>query len=233
MSLWDRIQKFLSEAQERTLGALMAVLEERRRKRDAAVFSIALIALSAKMAKADGVVTDDEIAAFRNFFNYPPEQEDKVSMIFRLAMEDVAGFELYAKQVGKLFKEEPGILEDVLDCLFHIALADGELHPNELSLLRVAADAFHLNQRQWRRVMAAHAGHDSNDPYMILGISAEASDGELKKRYLQLAKDHHPDALMARGVPAQLVKIAEGRMAAINNAYEAALAERATETNSL
>jgi DnaJ like chaperone protein len=226
MTLWERIQALLSAAHDSTLGALMEVLSERRRRRDEAAFSIALIALSAKLAKADGVVTDEEIEAFRKFFTYPPEQEGKVSMIYRLAMEDIAGFDMYARQVGKLFREEPGILEDVLDCLFHIALADGELHPDEMTLLRVAADAFNLGPRQWRRVLAGHMGTGSDDPYAILGLDPDCSDQDLKRGYLKLAKDHHPDALMARGVPAELVKISQGRMAVINTAYEKALSER-------
>lgn len=227
MSLWDRILALLSEANERTLGAVMDAMEARRKRRDAAIFSIALIALSAKMAKADGVVTDDEVAAFRSFFVYPAEEESKVRTVFKLAMEDVAGFDSYAKQVGRLFRDECTILEDVLDCLFFIALADGALHPNELDLLRVASHAFDMKKSAWRRIKAAHLGADKEDPYVILGVEHGVSDGELKKVYRDLVKEHHPDALIARGVPEDLVKIAEHRMAVINDAYERAIAERA------
>ncbi|MEM6650283.1 MAG: TerB family tellurite resistance protein [Pseudomonadota bacterium] len=227
MSLWERILALLSEAQDRTLGAVMEAMEARRKRRDAAVFSIALIALSAKMAKADGVVTDDEIAAFRSFFSYPDEEEAKVRTVFNLAMEDVAGFDAYARQVGRLFRDEPSILEDVLDCLFFIALADGILHEKETDLLRVAGDAFHIDKLKWRRIKAAHFGPDKEDPYVILGVDPEAPDDVVKKIYRDLVKDNHPDALIARGVPAELVRISENRMAVINTAYEKVLEERA------
>ncbi|NHK29370.1 molecular chaperone DjiA [Parvularcula flava] len=226
MTLWQRIQQFLEEARERTLGAVMDAIRARKARRDAAVFSIALIALSAKMAKADGFVTDEEVVAFGDFFAFPPEEASKVRMVYNLAQEDVAGFDLYARQVGELFGDEPTILEDVLDCLFHIALADGVMHPREMELLREAAEAFSISPAQWRRISAAHLGADKDDPYAVLGLSHDVSDAELKKAYYKLVKDTHPDTLIARGVPAELVKISEGRMAAINTAYEKAVAER-------
>jgi len=227
MTLWERIVALINDARERTLGAVMEALEERKKARDAAVFSIALIALSAKMAKADGVVTDDEVNAFRSFFTYPPEEESKVRTVFNLAMEDVAGFDSYAKQVGRLFAGECTVLEDVLDCLFYIALADGVMHPNEMDLLRVAADKFGLGRNTWRRLKAAHMGADKEDPYVILGVEPGAAFGEVRREYLRLVKANHPDALIARGVPADLVKISEHRMATINDAFERVQQEHA------
>lgn len=228
MSFWDRFKTLVDEARARTLGALIETLAERRREKDAAVFSIALIALSAKMAKADGIVTDDEIEAFRTFFTYPPSEEDKVRTVFSLAMEDVAGFPSYARQVGRLYRGDEAVLEDVLDCLFFIALADGIAHPRELDLLRAAADAFGVTKSSWRRVQAAHLGLDHEDPYVILGIDPEATPEEARAEYLKLVKANHPDALVARGVPPDLAKIAEHRMATINTAYEKLMAERAS-----
>ncbi len=229
MTLWERIQVFLEAAGERTLGALMEAMRERRERRDAAIFSIALIALSAKMAKADGIVTDDEVEAFSDFFTYPPEEASKVQMIYSLAQEDVAGFDMYARQVGDLFRDEPVVLEDVLDCMFYVALADGVLHPNEMDLLRQAAAAFHLSKAVWRRVKASHIGADKEDPYAVLGLPDDVSEEELKNAFRGLVKENHPDTLIARGVPENLVKISERRMAAINAAYEMVKAERATD----
>jgi DnaJ like chaperone protein len=226
MTLWERIAAILDAARERSLGAVMDAMSERRRRRDAAVFSIALIALSAKMAKADGIATDDEFAAFRSFFHVPPEEETRMRMVYDLAKSDVSGFESYARQVAGLFREEKAVLEDVLDCLFYIAMADGVLHPGELSLLEKAKDAFGLSEACFRRLRAAHGGSAGDDPYLILGIPHEVPDAELKSGYRRLVKEHHPDALIARGVPSDLVTIAEHRMAAINTAYEQIRAER-------
>jgi DnaJ like chaperone protein len=226
MTLWERIGAILASAREQTLGAVMDAMEQRRRRRDAAVFSIALIALSAKMAKADGIATDDEFAAFRSFFAVPPEEETKVAVVYNLATSDVAGFESYAKKVAKLYGHEPTVLEDVLDCLFYVAMADGILHPGEERLLEAARVAFGLSEAAFRRVRCSHTGLEEDDPYLILGVPFEIETGELRSAYRQLAKEHHPDAMLARGVPSELVSIAEHRMAAINNAYEKIMAER-------
>ena len=226
MTLWERILALVEEARDRTLGSVMDAMASRRQRRDAAIFSIALIALSAKMAKADGIVTDDEVAAFRSFFTYPPAEESKVKTVFTLAMEDVGGFDSYARQVARLYRDEPAILEDVLDCLFFIALADGVAHPNEMELLRVAADAFGISAAIWRRIQAGHLGTDHEDPYVIMGIDHEADDATIRKTYLALVKENHPDALISRGVPSDLARIAEHRMATINTAYEKITVER-------
>lgn len=227
MTLWDRIQAIIAGARENTLGAVMEAVEQRRRKRDAAVFSIALIALSAKMAKADGIVTDDEVAAFATFFSYPAQEAPKVQMLWDLAQQDTAGFDAYARQVGRLFGSEQSVLEDVLDCLYFVALADGVAHPEEERLLAQARDAFGLNTAAWRRVRASHVGLDKNDPFAILGVEPGADANIIKSAYRQLARDNHPDALIARGVPEDLLSISEHRMAAINDAYERAMKEAA------
>ncbi|GJL95051.1 MAG: molecular chaperone DjlA [Hyphococcus sp.] len=225
MSLWDRIETAIANTRRRTFGALLDRLAAQKQRRNEAAFSIALIALSAKMAKADGVVTDDEIDAFRDFFQFPPEEASKVRMVYQLAQQDVAGFEEYISKVAKIFAEAPEVLEDVLDCLFHIAVADGVAHPRELELLDRAAVAFGVKGASYSRLKASHLGLGEDDPYLILGVDHGISAEEVKAVYRGLVRDHHPDALMARGVPPDLVKIGEGRMAAINTAYERILTE--------
>ncbi len=225
MSWWRKLQEVIDEARKRTLGAVLDALAAQKARGDEAAFSIALIALSAKMAKADGVVTDDEIAAFRSFFSYPDSEADKVRMIYSLAQQDVAGFESYITKVAKLYEDAPRVLEDVLDCLLYVASADGVEHPRERELLESAGAAFGVSPAAYRRLRAVHLGLDSDDPYIILGVEPGLTMEALKAVYHALVRAHHPDALMARGVPASLVKIGEARMAAINAAYERALAE--------
>lgn len=219
MKLWEQVHSIVEGTRARTLGAVLDALAERKAKRDEAAFSIALIALSAKMAKADGVVTDDEIAAFRAFFAYPDSEADKVRMIFGLAQQDVAGFDAYLRRVARLYDGDCQVLEDVLDCLFHIAGADGVEHPRERQLLEQAAEIFALPPAAFRRLRAVHLGLDADDPFAVLGVAPDAGKDAVKAAYKALARQHHPDALAARGVPASLVRIAEERMAAINAAY--------------
>lgn len=225
MSLWDRIEAGIAATRRRTLGALLERLAEQKQKRNEAAFSIALIALSAKMAKADGVVTDDEISAFRTFFKFSEEDAEKVRMVYQLAQQDVAGFDEYLTRIAKIFEGAPAVLEDVLDCLFHVAVADGVAHPRELELLERTAEIFEISPAAFHRLKAAHFGLGDDDPYLILGVQSGDTAETIKAAYRALARDHHPDALVARGVPEDLVKIAEGRMAAINAAYERILTD--------
>ncbi len=225
MSFWDRIEAGIAEASRRTIGALLEALAAQKQRRNEAAFSIALIALSAKMAKADGIVTDDEIEAFRSYFHFPASEADKVRMVYQLAQQDIAGYGEYLKQVARIFEDAPVVLEDVLDCLFHVALADGIAHPREMELLDQAAAAFSLSKPAYHRLKAAHLGLAADDPYLILGIEPGAEMDAIKTAYRSLSREHHPDALMARGVPPDLVRISEGRMATINAAYEQILTQ--------
>lgn len=227
MGIWDRIGEAIEEAHKRTLGAALDAFVDMKARRDESAFSIALIALSAKIARADGFVTENEVAAFRKFFAYPASEDAKVRMIFDLAKQDVSGFEHYVAQVARIFNNDPIVLEDVIDCLLYVALADGQAHPREMAMLEQAAGAFGLNPGAWRRLKAAHLGADQDDPYLILGLDHDADIAAVRAKYRDLMRENHPDALIARGVPASLVKIAENRTAAINAAYERIIAERA------
>lgn len=183
-------------------------------------FTIAIIALSAKMAKADGTVTRDEVEAFRRIFRVPAQEEANVRRIFNFARQDTAGYETYARQIASLFRGRPSILEDVLDGLFEIAKADGVLHPSELRFLARVADIFGFSPDAFARIRAAHFGPDAADPYDVLGVAPDASDEELKRTYRLLVRENHPDSLIARGVPEEFVALANEKLAAINGAYE-------------
>jgi DnaJ like chaperone protein len=192
------------------------------------VFTIAIIALSGKMARADGVVTDEEFAIFKRAFAMPPQEEANVRRIFNLARQDVAGFEAYAAQIAKIFAGNPALLEDVLDGLFEIAKADGVLHPCEARFLERVAEIFGFAPNEYRRIRASHFAPELTDPYVILGVDYSASDDEIRRTYLRLVRENHPDSLLARGVPLEFEKLANDKLAAINNAYEKIKAERGT-----
>jgi DnaJ like chaperone protein len=181
-------------------------------------FTIAMIALGAKMAKADGVVTDDEVTAFFEVFHVPEKDVATVKRIYNQAKEDIAGYETYAAQVAKLFGAKSHVLESVLDGLFHIAKADGVIHPGELEYLESIAAVFGFKDAEWMRIRARHVTV-KDDPFEILGLAADAKPGEIKKRYKDLAKQLHPDKQIAAGVPEEMVRLATERLARINAAY--------------
>ena len=189
-------------------------------------FTIAIIALGAKMAKADGVVTDDEVETFFRVFRVPPGEKANVQRVFDLARQDTAGYEAYAGQIARMFRGNPAMLEDVIDVLFEIAKADGILHPGELAFLETVADIFGFTPTEFRRIRASHFGPDAADPYFILGVDHQASDEEVRRTYLLLVRENHPDKLVARGVPEEFVRMANDKLASINGAYEKIRHER-------
>jgi DnaJ like chaperone protein len=190
------------------------------------VFTIALIALSAKMAKADGIVSDAEIEAFKRIVRVPRDEEGNVRRIFNLAHQNIAGYDAYAGQIARLYAGNPAMLEDILDGLFEIAKADGAIHPAEHAFLENVASIFGFAPNEFRRIRASHVPPDLADPYVILGVSYDASEDEIKRSYRRLVRENHPDSLMARGVPEEFIKLATDKIAAINNAYDAICKER-------
>jgi len=183
-------------------------------------FTIGVVALGAKMAKADGVVTRDEVDAFKRVFRIPPEEEASVARIFNMARRDSAGFEVYARQIADLFQDGHPVLEELLSCLMHIAQADGTIHEAELAYLRQVADIFGLSETDFERLRASELGPDEGDPYTILGVEPGADDETVRAAYRRLVRENHPDRLIAQGLPQEFVDVANEKLATINAAYD-------------
>jgi DnaJ like chaperone protein len=192
-------------------------------------FTIAMIALSAKMAKADGVVTRDEIEAFDRLFRVPPGERANVHRVFNLARRDTAGYEAYATQIAHIYAGNPAVLEDIMDGLFEIAKADGVLHPGEAAFLERVGEIFGFAPNEYRRIRATHF-RDAADPYVILGVGFDASEEEVRRTYRMLVRENHPDSLIARGVPEEFIKLATDKLATINNAFDTIEKERGWRT---
>ena len=219
MSIWTRIAQALSAlASGEGLSALFDRLRPPPEKTVA--FTIAVIALGAKMAKADGEVTRNEVAAFRQVFAIPPGEEANAARVFNLARQDVAGFEAYARKIKAMFRDDSGVLVDLMEGLFHISVADGRWHPQEEAFLKEVAEIFGVGDRCFRSLQARFVPGAEPDPYDVLGIAPEASMTEARAAWKQAVRDSHPDRMQARGVPAEAVKLAEQRLVAINTAWE-------------
>ena len=178
------------------------------------------------MAKADGIVTRDEVIAFKEVFKVPEGEMENVSRIFNLAKQDVVGYEAYANQLASLLKGNRKLLEDVLEGLFHIAMADGVFHPNEEQFLADVAQRFGFTPTQFNYIKARHVSAVKSDPYEVLGIAPDFDDDTLKSHYHRLVLDNHPDKMIARGVPPEFVSLATKKVAAINAAYAELAKER-------
>ena len=188
-------------------------------------FTIAVIALSAKMATADGAVSPLERKAFADVFHYAPEEAKNVERVFDMAKQDVAGYEAYADQIAALLKDDRKLLQHVLEGLMYVAAADGGMHPEEDQFLKSVATRFGFSDSEYRFFRARFVVDNAN-PYDALRLTPDASDAEVKAQYRKLVRDNHPDRLMANGVPAEFIELANRKLAAINAAYEAIARER-------
>lgn len=183
-------------------------------------FTIGVVVLGAKMAKADGTVTRDEVEAFKQIFKIPNDEMRKVGKLFDRSRQDAKGFEPYAEQIADIFRDDKAILEELLNGLFHIARADGRVSPAELVYLETVARIFGFSQSEWDRIKAPNVPPDKYDPYQVLGVDPAASDAEIKSAHRRLVMKNHPDKLMAQGLPQEFLDLANEKLAAINAAYD-------------
>jgi DnaJ like chaperone protein len=189
-------------------------------------FTIGVIVLGAKIAKADGVVSRSEVAAFKQVFTVPPEEEANVGRIFDQARRDARGFEPYAQQIARLFRRKSRVLEGLIDALFHIAKADGQVGEAEIAYLRRVAEIFGFDDADFTRLRESHLGPDAGDPYNILGVTREMDNAAIKAAYRRIVRESHPDRLIAKGMPAEAVALGTARLATVNAAYDRICKER-------
>ena len=219
MSIWDKLADATAELMRGSpIAAVLGGVYGHSGKEQVA-FTVGVIALGAKMAKADGVVTKDEVNAFKEVFKVPDGEMKSVARVFDLAKQDVAGYEAYAEQLATMFKGNRKVLEDVLEGLFHIAKADEALHPREEQFLAGVSKRFGMTETEFTYIKARHVVVTKRNPYDVLGVNASITKDELKKHYRRLVVQNHPDKLIARGVPKEFVAIATKKLAAINEAY--------------
>jgi DnaJ like chaperone protein len=238
MTIWQRIIENWHElswhglfGSEPAESAVALIPEDHAPSRPPAAkqvgFTIAAIALAAKMANVDGTVSDSEIAAFHEIFQAPPEEQANVDFFFQLARRSSTGAESYARQVVRLLDGHRSVLEDLLAALFHIATADGRFDPAEDAYLSRIAAIFGFSEEEYRRLRSIELGQaptgeatpGEDDPYLVLGLPRDADAPMIRDRWRHLVKEYHPDRAMALGVPAEFLRISNARLARINDAY--------------
>ncbi len=193
------------------------------------VFYVSLASLAAKMAKADGVVTRDEIEAFDHFvrteLGVTTEERKIIAQLFNKAKDSPEDGLSIARQFKELIGYQPQVLQTMVHLLFRIAMADGRFHPAEERFIEQVARIFGLSQADYEQIRSLFIKKNDR-AYRILGVSANASDEEVRHAYKKLVMEYHPDKLMAKGVPEDFIKIANEKMAEINNAYDQISKER-------
>jgi DnaJ like chaperone protein len=193
------------------------------------LFYVSLASLAAKMAKADGVITSDEIRAFDHFLRIDlglsVDERKTVANIFNEAKNSPEDAIAIARQFRALIGYQRDVLHMMIQLLFRIALADGQLQGNEEIFIQNIASVFELSAAEYQQIKALYI-KQTGRAYNILGVDRSASDDDVKKAYRKLVQQYHPDRLQAKGVPEDFMKVAHEKMAEINQAYDEICKER-------
>ena len=184
------------------------------------IFALSLIVLSAKLSKADGQVSKEELIAVKDKLRIPENELDQIGKIFNKAKEESAGYEQYAEQIAQIYKGNINVLEEVINILFYIAEADGNISVSELQMIEHIAQIFGLSEIQFNSIKESRKSSDKLNPYIVLESKPDDEIEVIRKRYLKLSKEHHPDLLMSKGVPKEVIDESKAKMRAINSAWD-------------
>ena len=230
MSIWKKIEKtIMSLASGEPLSNIFqkfATPPERK-----IGFTIAVIALSAKMAKADGIVSKEEVNAFSQIFEIPKGQEKHVSNVYNLARQDIAGYEIYAKKIAKMLKNKKILLENIIEGLLFISIADGAYHPKEDKFVNNVASIFSIKRGRLENLKNMYIDTSANSYYKILNVSPGDNLEQIRKQWKKLVLAHHPDMVLARGLPEEAIRLTTVKLARINEAWENIKAIRETSVS--
>ena len=201
-------------SRSRTSAGFSAIAQGQR------MFALSLIVLSAKLSKADGQVSKEELVAVKDKLKIPDNELDQVGKIFNKAKEESAGYEPYAQQIAQFYKGNINILEEVINILFYIAESDGDVSKSELDMIENIAKIFGLTESQFLGIKESRKGSDKLNPYIVLESKPDDDLSIIRKRYLALSKQHHPDLLLSKGVPKEVIEESKNKMRAINSAWD-------------
>ena len=201
-------------SRSRTSAGFSAIAQGQR------MFALSLIVLSAKLSKADGQVSKEELVAVKDKLKIPDNELDQVGKIFNKAKEESAGYEPYAQQIAQFYKGNINILEEVINILFYIAESDGDVSKSELDMIENIAKIFGLTESQFLGIKESRKGSDKLNPYVVLECKPDDDLQTIRKKYLNLSKQHHPDLLISKGVPQEVIEESKNKMRAINSAWD-------------
>ena len=184
------------------------------------IFALSLIVLSAKLSKADGQVSKEELIAVKDKLQIPDSEIDQVAKIFNKAKDESTGYESYAKQIGEIFRGNINVLEEVINILFYIAESDGHVSNEEEAMIANIAYIFGLTQKQYESIKESRKSSDKLNPYIVLESQPTDDIQTIRKKYIKLSKEHHPDLLISKGVPIEVINESKNKMRAINAAWD-------------
>ena len=184
------------------------------------IFALSLIVLSAKLSKADGQISKEELIAVKDKLKIPENELDQVGKIFNKAKNESTGYEPYAQQIAEIYRGNLNVLEEVVNILFYIAEADGNISQSEMNMIQDIAKIFGLNENQFNSLKESRKSSDKLNPYIVLESNPNDDLSDIRKKYIKLSKEHHPDLLLSKGVPNEVIEESKKKMRAINSAWD-------------
>ena len=193
------------------------------KQRNQAAFFTALFACFAKIAKADGRVTREEVDKVDHFikerFKFPSDQRVFAIEIFNHAKDDSYSFRDYANQLASLLSSDKSALIMFYELLFELSMADGHLDSSEEKLLLEAIDIFQIDP-EFFQINKKKYGATTSNAYTILGVTEDMSFKDIKVAYQRKRKEFHPDTLLSKGLPEELLEKAKEKFIEIQSAFE-------------
>jgi DnaJ like chaperone protein len=192
-------------------------------------FFVGTFSMLAKLAKADGRVMQEEIDAIESFatkdLGLTPTSREVAFNIFRAALNSPASFEDFAIQFYGHFRNQPQMIEMMVDILLRVAAADGSIHLAEETLILSAARIFNFDHNRLNQLKSKYIA-SSEKSYDVLGCSRQDPDETIKRRYRHLVQTYHPDKIAGKGLPDEFTQLAQDKFREIQEAYEAIKKER-------
>lgn len=219
---------FATKKDWKKLNPIIAASKSKEAKQVSFVQTMA--ALAAKVSKADGVVSPEEIKKFKEIFDIPADEFKLVSQTFNQAKKTAKGYERYAKQIKTLFSDNIDMLEEVIETLFKIASGDNAITIQELEIIRNISKIIGLTDKNFEFIKKQYFHEEAKEnktyipelqeAYQRLGVKETSSDKDISKAWKKLLAEHHPDKLIAGNAPQEYIDKATTKVAKINAAYE-------------
>ena len=184
------------------------------------IFALSLIVLSAKLSKADGQVSKEELIAVKDKLKIPENEIDQVGKIFNKAKNESTGYKPYAEQIAQIYRGNLNVLEEVINILFYIAEADGNISQAELIMIEDISRIFGLSESQFNSLKESRKSSNKLNPYIVLESNPDDNLTVIRKKYIKLSKEHHPDLLLSKGVPPEVIEESKKKMRSINSAWD-------------
>ncbi|KPK12103.1 MAG: molecular chaperone DnaJ [Acidithiobacillales bacterium SG8_45] len=222
---------------DQNLGGRRERLGSGDQERVQAAFFTATFSVMGHLAKADGRVTRDEIALAEQVMSQMQlgaDQRKAAINLFNEGKDDAFPLDAVLEQFRAECHRRISLVQMFLEIMISTALADGTLDGNEERLLYHIGDRLGFPRPWFERLVAMVKGQQHfagdipksptvdllKDAYLVLGVSSTASDADVKKAYRRMMNQHHPDKLVAKGLPEEMMKLATEKTQEIKKAYE-------------